>query len=228
VDLRSAISRVVGPGEERSIRSLAGKVAEEACCDNDAQYFYRLSGDWTSLVELECSIASSALLRTPTPEESSEFVSQLIQTYDTIHQNGLETYNSITEGRIPVPPDRLEVLRLLLTLLWCVVLNESDDLNEAIAQMESLDLFPRSRSQILLYRERIWRLPEAVRTCLNSMAALLIRIYRRAYEEVKPSNEANESVDALITFLPDLDLLSEHMRTAAESASAFHMFAVDP
>jgi hypothetical protein len=97
-------------------------------------------------------------------------VSQGVQTYDTIRQNALQTYNSAIEGGIPLQPDRLEALRLFVELLWCVVLLEGENWDEIIVQMEGLDLFPRDRSQIPLYRERLRRLPEGVRACLGNMA----------------------------------------------------------
>jgi hypothetical protein len=226
-DLRSPVNRVLSAEEERAIITLAGQVAEDACCDDDARHFYRLAEDWMALVELECSIAASALLRTPTADECAEMVSQGVQTYDTIRQNALQTYNCAIEGGFPVHPDRLEALRLFVELLWCVVLLEGENWDQIIAQMEGLDLFPPARSQIPLYRERLRRLPEGVRACLGSMAGLMITAYRRAYEEAKPDDQANARVDALITFLPDLDVLSEHLRIVTEGASGFHIFAVD-
>jgi hypothetical protein len=224
-DLRSPITRVLGSSETPTVALACGKLAEQLCRHEDARHFYRLANAWSSLVDLECSIISSAAERWTTDREAMDLVESGIESYDLIHHNARQTYDFIAESHFPVAAGRLDALRLLVGILWCAVLHEQERFEEVITQADLLELLPRSPAEIGDYRDRLFRFPDEVRACLPHLTLMVITAYRRKYDESVPDKGGTRRVDALVALMPELVTWADSARAGLEAASGLHLFS---
>jgi hypothetical protein len=218
------IAEILPPDEQRAVLAEAGAFAEQTQRANLARSFYRLAGDWESLITMECSLLSGSFKHSEPDYEILSDVTAAVNSYDEVTQNAHETYQYLTQTRVPVSSEKLETLSILVQLGWIRALMMSGRLDEGIAQFDQLDLFPTTRDQVPQYHEKFARLPPIIKEALPSWTFCLLNAYRKRRDR-KSDDDTHDRIEALVAMTAVFGFTSSTMQRFLEGAREFRIFS---